>query len=424
MMPLRPLLPLDNPVRPYAWGSRTFLASLRGCATPSAQPEAELWMGAHPSAPSRVRSGDGVGVGVALDALIAERPEEVLGAATLSRHGAALPFLVKLLAAAEPLSIQVHPTPEQARAGFEREEASGVPRRAPERSYPDSQAKPEVLCALVPFAALHGFRRPADIAAGLDSLGAPELAPVIAALGRSQASAALRGLLESLLLAPPERRSALARAAIAAAQRSGPGAAPEIQWVARFGARFPDDPMVLAPLCLNLVTLAPGQALYTEAGVVHSYLEGAAVELQASSDNVVRAGLTTKHVDVAELLQLARLEPTEPRVLEPHATAARGALALEPAPPELSLERLELGSARPGAARFVELDRSSADRGPEILLCTDGDAVVEGWAQEGAEPQRERLRAGESLLLTAAAKRCRVSGEATVFRAGATTTAP
>ncbi|HUP22532.1 MAG TPA: mannose-6-phosphate isomerase, class I [Thermoanaerobaculia bacterium] len=414
MAPLRPLLPLDNPVRPYAWGSRTFLAALGGRATPSAEPEAELWMGAHPSAPSRVRNG---GRDVALDALIAERPEEVLGAATLSRHGAALPFLLKLLAAAEPLSIQVHPTPEEARAGFGREEASGVPRGVPERSYPDPRAKPELLCALEPFVALHGFRRPEEIAAWIERLDAPELVPAIEPLRRSPSQAALCGLLEAILLAPRSRRAAMARAATTAAERQGPDAAPEVRWVARLGSRFPDDVTVLAPLFLNLVHLAPGEALFTEAGVIHTYLEGAAVELQASSDNVVRAGLTNKHVDVTELLRLVRFEPIVPRILEPRATAVPGVFSLEPPPPDLSLERMETGSSRPGTAPVVELDRSSVDRGPEVLLCTAGETVVEGWAGSGGEPQRERLRAGESLLLTAAASRCRLTGEATVFRA-------
>jgi mannose-6-phosphate isomerase len=417
MSALRPLLPLDNPVRPYAWGSRTFLAALGGRATPSAQPEAELWMGAHPSAPSRVRNGDGV----ALDALIAERPEEVLGAATLSRHGATLPFLVKLLAAAEPLSIQVHPNREQARAGFAREERRGVPRDAPARSYPDARAKPELLCALEPFTVLHGFRRPDEIATGIESLGIPELEPLLAKLRRSSPPVALRLLLESLLLAPGEERRAIARAATTSAARREPGTSAEMRWVARLGARFPDDAMVLAPLFLNLLQLAPGQGLFTAAGIVHSYLEGAAVELQASSDNVVRAGLTEKHVDVAELLRLARFEPTEPRPLESRATSAPGIFALAPAPDELTLERLELGSARPAAARDVDLDRSAPDRGAEVLLCTAGDASVEGWAEGCDEPQRERLRASESLLVTAAATRCRVSGTATVFRAASRT---
>jgi mannose-6-phosphate isomerase len=208
----------------------------------------------------------------------------------------------------------------------------------------------------------------------------------------------------------------MARAATAAAERLGPRAAPELRWLARLGARFPDDPMVLAPLFLNLVQLAPGEALFTGCGVLHSYLEGAAVELQTSSDNVVRAGLTDKHVDAGELLRLVLFEPTEPRVLMPRATAVAGVLAPEPPPPDLLLERLELGAARPGAAPSVELDRSSPNRGPEVLLCIAGEAVVEGWAE--GEPQRELLRAGGSLLVTAAAERCRVSGEATVFRAG------
>jgi mannose-6-phosphate isomerase len=418
MPPLRPLLALDNPVRPYAWGSRTFLAALGGRPTPSSGPEAELWIGAHPAAPSRVRDLDG---GVALDSLIAARPEEVLGAATLARHGATLPFLLKILAAAEPLSIQVHPDPAQAREGFDREEAERVPPRAVERSYPDPRSKPELLYALEPFVALHGFRRPVEIAARLERLAAPELAPLLVPLRDPDVSRALRGLLESLLLAPLESRRAIARAATAAAERLGPSADPEVRRVAGLGARFPDDAMVVAPLVLNLVELAPGEALFTEAGIVHSYLEGAGVELQASSDNVVRAGLTDKHVDAEELLRLARFVPSAPLVLRSSPSAARGVFALRPQPPALALERLELSATRAEAAASVELDRDDDDRGPNVLLCTAGEATVEAWIDAGGAPQRERLRAGESLLLTAAATRCRLSGEATVFRAGVAT---
>jgi mannose-6-phosphate isomerase len=175
--------------------------------------------------------------------------------------------------------------------------------------------------------------------------------------------------------------------------------------------------MVLAPLLLDLVELAPGQALFTEAGIVHSYLEGAAVELQASSDNVVRAGITEKHVDAGELLRLVRLEPTTPRILEPRA-AAPGVFAFDAAWSGLFLERIELGAGRPGAANVVELDRANPRRGPEVLLCTAGAALVEGWPVDEVEAQSEPLRPSESLLVTAAASRCRLSGEATVFRAG------
>ena len=179
--------------------------------------------------------------------------------------------------------------------------------------------------------------------------------------------------------------------------------------------------MVLAPIFLNLVRLAPGQALFTEAGVVHSYLEGAAVELQASSDNLVRAGLTDKHVDTGELLRLVRFEPTEPRILEPRAAATPGVFELRPSPGELSLRRLELGSTRPGAAPAIELDLTPPERGAEVLVCTGGDAVVEAWI--GAGSQREHLRASESVLLTAAATSCRISGEATLFQAAVPLTA-
>ena len=411
---LPPLLRLENRVRSYAWGSRTYLATLAGRPSPAKEPEAELWIGAHSAAPSRVGNGDDR---ISLEALITERPEEILGGDLVSCNGASLPFLLKLLAAAEPLSIQVHPDLEQARAGFAREESRGVPRDAAARSYPDPRAKPELLCALEPFEALHGFRTPAQITRTLELLDAPELDPLFAALRAPAAAEALRGLLQALLLRPSSERRKLARAAHAAANHLGSGAPPEIRWISRLGARFPDDSMVLAPAFMNLVTLEPGQALYTGAGVVHSYLGGAAVELQASSDDVVRVGLTDKHVDAVELLRIAGCEPLEPRVLQPRANAP-GVLGFEPTPSGLLLERLELGLERQGGATVVELDRSHARRGPALLVCTAGEAMVEAWC--GRDGARERLRPTESVLLTAAASRCRLTGAATVFRAGLT----
>jgi mannose-6-phosphate isomerase len=387
----RRIYPLRNEVKAYAWGSRTALAALRGDPTPSPAPQAELWMGAHPGGCSRVVTGAG---DVPLDAFIAHAPDAVLGPEVAKRFGARLPFLLKVLAAEQPLSIQAHPSPEQARAGFARENTAGIPLDAPERSYKDDQAKPELISALTPFHALIRFRAPVEIAARLADLRAPELAPLLrAAEGRAPADA-LRALFEGWMRSPPEARArVLERASLRAAQ----GDDADLAWVAKLAAAHPGDAGALAPLFLNRVTLAPGEALFLPAGELHSYLQGVGVELMASSDNVLRGGLTPKHVDLPELLRVLRFEGGAVAPLAAQAAGGGESRYATPAP------EFELSVVRVGPGGF----EARARRGVEILLCTEGAGEVGG----------ARLRAGESVLVPAAAGAWRATGSLTLQRA-------
>src|SRR6266540_2262539 len=281
------IVPLDNPVQNYAWGSRTAIADLLGRPAPGGRPEAELWIGAHPQAPSRLAAvpgplgRDGVPGGPrTLDALIRSAPEAMLGPEAVRRWAGELPLLMKMIAAAEPLSIQCHPNREQALAGFAREDAEGLPRDAPQRNYRDPNHKPELVVALTRFVGLKGFRPVEEIARGLGSLEVPEL-----------------------------------RAAAGAARRRGDDAA--FSWMERLHAKYPGDIGVFAPLLLNLFELAPEDGLFLSAGELHAYLEGTAIEVMASSDNVLRGGLTPKHVDVPELLAVGAFRPSPPVVLRP-----------------------------------------------------------------------------------------------------------
>ncbi|MDY0815308.1 mannose-6-phosphate isomerase, class I [Kitasatospora purpeofusca] len=366
-MPL--FAPLTNPVRPYAWGSVTAIPALTGTA-PTGAPQAELWLGAHPSAPSLLDDGHGPRP---LDELIAEAPEELLGAATVRRFGPRLPFLFKVLAAERALSLQVHPTRAQAEAGFAAEEALGVPPDAPERVYKDRGHKPELLCALGDFEALCGFRPTAATAALLDRLAVPALAGWASTLRARPAAEVLPALLRQALggggtggpadtAVLTEVTAALERIAVS----GGPFAAACTAY-ARAARDYPGDPGLLAALLLNHVRLRPGQALHLDAGVPHAYLHGLGVELMANSDNVLRCGLTAKYIDVPGLLAVTVPEAVEPVVLT--AAPAAGGDPAEARFPSLAAEfrlsRLRL--ADPG----VRIDRADA---PQILLCTAGEA--------------------------------------------------
>lgn len=303
---------LHGPIRDYAWGSRSALAELQGRPVPSDGPEAELWLGAHPGAPATVdRDGSRVSL---LDLLDAD-PGRWLGARVLDRFGPRLPFLLKVLAADAPLSLQAHPDAEQARAGYAAEQARagatvGPGRGGRPRNYVDPYHKPELLVALTPFEALCGFRDPAVSARALAGFGVPALAPVVAAL-RTGASG-LRGAVRLLLGWPEAERAGLVRAVLAA---RAPG--PDAALVGELAARYPADPGVLVALLLHHVRLAPGEAIWMPAGNLHAYLRGTGVELMAASDNVLRCGLTPKHVDAAELLRILRFEVLADPVVAP-----------------------------------------------------------------------------------------------------------
>jgi len=302
------LLRLENPIMDYAWGSRHAIAGLQGRPVPSPAPEAELWMGAHPKAPSRVE-------GRSLAEIIAADPVGVLGAGAAAAFDGRLPYLFKLLAAAEPLSIQAHPDAGQALVGFAREEALGLPLDDPRRNYRDQNAKPEVLLALSEFWALSGFRPREELLGLLHDAGLTVLAPEAAALAETPGEAGLRGFFGAVMTLPADRRARLLDQVAAAV--AGPLADdPEGPWLHRIAARYPDDTGVLGVLMLNLVRLEPGQALASGARCLHAYLEGFGVELMANSDNVLRGGLTPKHVDVDELLSILSFRHERPKVLD------------------------------------------------------------------------------------------------------------
>ena len=350
---------LAGVVKPYDWGQLDALADMLGHSAPG-HPEAEYWLGAHPGGPAVLESS-----GTTLDLAIARSPIELLGPQVAERFGG-LPFLVKLLAARQALSIQTHPSAAQAAAGYAREEAAGLARDAPDRNYRDANHKPELICALTPFEARCGFRAAEQTDMVLERFG-PALDPVRSQLRSVGPARTATWLLGS---AGPEA-AGLARATVAAAADllasgtdvSGPRA--EAASTMAIGKAFPDDVGVVVALLLNHVVLAPGQALFLEAGTLHAYLDGFGVEVMANSDNVIRGGLTSKHVDVDELVAIVD-DRTGPAPVQ----TPGGATHTYVSPvPEFEVTRFD-GTA--GTIGTVEVTPS----GPEIVLVTDGAVEV------------------------------------------------
>jgi mannose-6-phosphate isomerase len=349
-----------NPVMAYAWGSRDGIATLQGRPA-SGSPEAELWMGAHPQAPSRLEAIDG-SPGMGLDAVIAADPVAALGAACVARFGPRLPFLLKVLSAEHPLSLQVHPDDDRARQGFADENAAGIDLAAPNRSYRDPYAKPEMLVALTDFHVLQGFRPADEAAAAIDGLGVDRLGGLIGAL---RAGTPTGEVFLQLIEWPDDDRAALVAGACAAAALAGPDDAGVLPWLAALGAHYPADPGVVGVLLLNYLTLRPGQGLYVQPGQIHAYLHGTGVEILGGSDNVIRGGLTPKHVSVADLRAVLAVDAREPRLIDPVCTP-EGNEVWPTQQAEFELRRWRID----GPVKSV------ATRGPTVLLCLEGTLGV------------------------------------------------
>jgi len=360
------LYEIENVLRDYAWGSTTAIASLLG-RPESGGPEAELWIGAHPDSPSVAHVPED-GSRSPLDALISSDPEHFLGAQSVSAFGPRLPFLAKILAAAQPLSLQVHPSLEQAREGFARENAAGLDAHAPNRNYKDDNHKPEMIFALTPFEALCGFRPAAEtrevfqhIARAFpEGAGSPALVQaLIDDLAAADEGAGLRQAFERLITGGQgvAEDTALVVEALLSAGSLEPYQA-ELGTVISLNEKYPGDPGVLISLLLNRISLKPGEAVYLPAGNVHAYLHGLGVEVMASSDNVLRGGLTPKHVDVPELLNTIDFHPVAVPMLDAEKTVMDQEL-FRPPFKEFQLQRIELGP----------------DAGP-VPLAQSGAAVV------------------------------------------------
>ena len=391
---------LEPTFQAYAWGSSTAIPEALGVVG-DGEPVAEAWFGGHPSAPSLLSGAPREHV----DAAIARDPEGLLGGDVLSRFGPQLPFLLKLIAAARPLSLQVHPSIELARDGYAREDDRGVALDDPRRSYRDRNHKPELVYALSTFEALVGFRAPrrtAEILRGLEHPVARRLhRTVLADPTPTGVQEAFTYLVSDDSRPTPAEVADLAdefRARLAAGSPS-PRTDRAVDLLER---AYPGDPGAVTAVLLNPVTLRPGEALFVPAGAVHAYLSGFAVEIMANSDNVLRAGLTSKHVDIPELLRAVDCVAAPPiRIAPEHVYDATDVYYVPVDDFELSVTRVD----GPGVVRLPGV-------GPRVVLCIEGGVVL-----HSATGQELRLEAGRSVFVPASDGQLRAAGAGCVVQA-------
>lgn len=383
---------LINSVQNYAWGSKTALTELYGIANPENLPMAELWMGAHPKSSSKIT--DDQGTVRSLRDVIDGDKTALLGRDVAERFGE-LPFLFKVLCAAQPLSIQVHPNKRASEIGFARENAEGIAMDAPERNYKDPNHKPELVFALTPFLAMNAFREFSEIVSLLQPVAGAHTA--IAHFLEQPDAARLSALFASLLNMQGEEKAralAILRAAVAD-QQGEPWQT--IRVISEF---YPDDSGLFSPLLLNVVKLKPGEAMFLFAETPHAYLQGTALEVMANSDNVLRAGLTPKYIDIPELVANVKFEAKPAAELLTQPVKHAGELDF-PIPVDDFAFSLHDLSAEPAAL---------AQQSAAILFCLEGEATVR------KDARTLTLQPGESAFISAAESPVQVSGTGKLAR--------
>jgi mannose-6-phosphate isomerase len=331
------------------------------------------------------------GTELSLGELIAQNPQYYLGKQTAIRYGT-LPFLLKLLAAEKPLSIQAHPNLARAREGFDRENRAGLAPDAPNRNYHDANHKPEIICALTPFTGMCGFRSSAEIRrllAAFFDLPHPALlqdarALLLGSLDAGNEAAALRNFISALFGLSPAARQELTTYITAGGAATGLCSSEQWDLMRRFAGLYPNDPAILSPLYLNIFHLEPGEAVFLGAGTLHVYIHGLGVELMANSDNVLRGGLTSKYIDIGELLQVLDFSPLRPEILRPPENRVAGRFTYPAFCDEFSLLAIH-GSGT---------DTVFAETGPAVCIVTEGELVIHGGGEDGMI-----LHAGESVFI-------------------------
>jgi len=391
---------LKNTVQEYAWGSCTAIAELMGQPSPADGPQAELWMGAHPKAPSLVSTENGW---ESLPDLIQAHPIDILGRGVAEKFDGKLPYLFKVLAAAEPLSIQAHPGEADAQAGYAHEETRGIPFDAFERNYKDPHHKPECLCALTPFWGLCGFRNVSETTTLLHQLCPVSLGESFHLLEKNTPANSIQVFFKAIMDMDPQKQAEIVHEAVRHA-RPVKHERPEYDWVIRLHHAYPADIGVIFPILLNLVHLQPGQALFLEQGELHAYLNGVGIELMANSDNVLRGGLTSKHVDVAELMRILSFKEKAVDILLPENREQHAGVYRTPAREfELSVINLDAGD------KYTGRGHGSI----EILLCTSGEHRI----AETGSMKPLIFDKGVSILIPAAVPGYTIQGKGVIYRA-------
>ncbi len=391
------LFKLDNVIQNYAWGSKESISHLFGIDNSAHQPQAEIWMGAHPNGCSRVAE-----TGELLSDVVSQDKESMFGDYTVMRFGE-LPYLFKVLAADSPLSIQVHPTKQKAEAGYLRENEQGIDLHAPNRNYKDANHKPELVYALTFYKAMNGFRPIEQILSLFCQLGIKSLEAELSALEDHPNKDGLKAFFCAIMSLDEERKAA-ALADLDVALERGPKTAlarEVLDYVTEFKRHYPQDIGLLSPLFLNTVELAPGEAMFLHAETPHAYVQGTALEIMANSDNVLRAGLTPKHIDVAELIDNTSFHSTHPDEIKLAPICKEGKLSYPIPVDDFGFDILSSG----------EQTQQQYLRGAEILFC------VEGLVTVTVAGKSLLLKPGESVFITSYSKVYQYQGKGTLARA-------
>lgn len=391
---------LENSVRKYSWGDPDLIPAFLGAENPSREPWAELWLGAHPKAPSMARMPDGRLKG--LNELILETPKAMLGPAYAGGADARLPFLFKLMAVAKPLSLQAHPSAQAAARGFKREESAALPLEPTERNYNDDRHKPELVVALDRFEGVCGFRPIDQIIRNLKLLAGENWRPHAERLSLNPGRMELAVVFYSFCTASEAERTRLFKLVrprldrILADAKPGSQAHRTLGWVPRLMDLYPNDMAALSPIMMNTFDLGPGEGLYVMPGRPHAYFRGCALEVMANSDNELRAGLTDKRRDLAEFLAILDFGDGAPKLLSaPQAVPGRGSSLCAY---DLDVDDFSLAAASVSGGSVRRVGRS----GPELILCVEGTVALARSGPEaldGGEPLV--LHRGQSLFVSA-----------------------
>ena len=394
------ILKLRNHIREYAWGSKTFIANLQGKDEASKEPEAELWMGTHLSAPSRVMIN---GREESLRDIINKHPKKMLGKKIAEEFKDELPFLFKILAAASPLSIQAHPNKAQAEKGFMRENEQNIPLNSSERNYKDDNHKPELICALTNFELMCGFQPIIEIVDRIKYLQLDDFIPRIKELENDPSTKNLKKMFSELMSIHNDNQTKQVSILINKITELEPRNENDIlifRWITRLAAIYPKDMGVFSPLFLNVVKLQQGEALFVKAGVLHAYLNGCGVEIMANSDNVLRGGLTQKNIDFPELIKTLKFDDKGLKRIQPK--FSKNEYIYQTTAKEFQLSKILVKDAEP----FAKSNISAA----EIILCTEGSGSIT-WSGSTLD-----LKTGDSVFLPFAISEYSIDGSMELYR--------
>jgi mannose-6-phosphate isomerase len=357
-------------------------------------------MGAHPKAPSRVLFNKEK---VSMADLIRDSPEAILGITISKKFSNRLPFLFKVLAAAKPLSIQAHPNRLQAEEGYEIENMKNISLDSPDRNYRDRNHKPELICALEPLSALKGFRGVKEIYHKFSMIKNLSNVLNLDILLSQATSEGLNEFFISLMNLGLDQKKQMIETITEFGKQLEEND-PVFYWINILNREYTDDIGVLSPMFLNLITLQPGEALFIPAGELHAYLDGAGIELMANSDNVLRGGLTQKHIDIPELSNILSFSEGNTEVLKANYND-KGEGLYPVMAEEFELSVISLKNELPF--------ESSLNRSVEIMLCTNGEATI----SDTDEGDPIKLSSGVSIMVPADLRQYRIQGEATIYKA-------